>query len=69
MYSGNLGLAHDYITFVYGYKKFINNNKNKFKLWTKWWVVSATRHLRPHEPHPGADALGAAAGAKDVCAV
>ncbi len=33
MYSGNLGLAHDYITFVYGYKKFINNNKNRFKLW------------------------------------
>ena len=33
MYSGNLGLAHDYITFVYGYKKFINNNKNEFKLW------------------------------------
>ena len=33
MYSGNLGLAHDYKTFVNGYKNFIKENPNNFKLW------------------------------------
>ena len=28
MYSGNLGLAHDYKTFVNGYKDFIKENPN-----------------------------------------
>ena len=27
MYSGNLGLAHDYKTFVNGYKNFIKENQ------------------------------------------
>ena len=33
IYSENLGLAHDYKTFVKGYKNFIKENPNNFKLW------------------------------------
>ena len=43
MYSGNLGLAHDYKTFVNGYKKFIRENPNNFKL----WINATGQSLKP----------------------
>ena len=43
MYSGNLGLAHDYKTFVNGYKNFIKENPNNFKL----WINATGQSLKP----------------------
>ena len=43
MYSGNLGLAHDYKTFVNGYKNFIRENPNNFKL----WINATGQSLKP----------------------
>lgn len=43
MYSGNLGLAHDFKTFVNGYKKFIQENPNHYKL----WINAAGQSLKP----------------------
>lgn len=43
MYSGNLGLAHDYKTFVNGYKDFIKENPNNFKL----WINATGQSLKP----------------------
>ena len=43
MYSGNLGLAHDYKTFVNGYKNFIRENPNSFKL----WINATGQSLKP----------------------
>ena len=43
MYSGNLGLAHDYKTFVKGYKNFIKENSNNFKL----WINATGQSLKP----------------------
>lgn len=33
LYSGNLGLAHDYKTFAKSYINYVNKNKNTYKLW------------------------------------
>ena len=43
MYSGNLGLAHDYKTFVNGYRDFIKENPNNFKL----WINATGQSLKP----------------------
>ncbi len=43
MYSGNLGLAHDFKTFVNGYRKFIQENPNHFKL----WINASGQSLKP----------------------